>query len=129
MAQQVRGDSRKTIAQFAAAHPEVTCDVVLVDGAHTKEVVLSDLRQFHKLARRGGETRLVADDMDNPEVAAAWDIAVAEGLIVEPELVVDNDVADSGRDMGFQCLVGSEGLLGFAWYAPGASMAHPGRSS
>ena len=43
------GDSLTTLPRFAAIHPEVKCDVILVDGGHSHSVATADLRNFRKL--------------------------------------------------------------------------------
>ena len=111
----VRGDSRSTIARFAALHPEVKCDVIFVDGGHSTEIALSDFRQFRELAH--SETKVIADDMQNGDVAAAWAAAIAEGLIVELEPVLhDNDIADVKWKNSAEV---TKGALGVARYKEG----------
>jgi cephalosporin hydroxylase len=114
----IRGDSRETIARFAAAHPNVKCDVILVDGDHSMEGALNDLRAFSKMARGGA--KLVADDMSKSAVAAAWDIVVSDGLIAEPELVHDNDLYVNG----FAPCESQHALLGFARYVHMSERRH-----
>ena len=45
-----RGDSTKTLVQFMAEHPDVKCDVISVDGAHSKHFPDKDLNNFKYLA-------------------------------------------------------------------------------
>ncbi|CEL93629.1 unnamed protein product [Vitrella brassicaformis CCMP3155] len=37
------GHSRVTVPEFHRTHPDVTCDLMLVDGGHTRDIALSDL--------------------------------------------------------------------------------------
>ncbi len=109
----VRGDSRSTIARFAALHPEVACDVIFVDGGHSTEIALSDFRQFRELAH--SETKVIADDMQSDgNVASAWGVAIAEGLIVELSVLTDSDVADAKDRSNVEV---TQGALGVGRYA------------
>jgi hypothetical protein len=45
----LKGDSRKTVPQFMAEHPDVYCDVLSIDGAHTK-IAADDLRNMKYLS-------------------------------------------------------------------------------
>lgn len=46
----VRGSSLETVPAFAAAHPNVQCDILSVDGGHTYEIGLVDIANMKKLA-------------------------------------------------------------------------------
>ena len=76
------GDSLKTVPQFTAKHPEVKCDVILVDGGHSHSVAIGDLRNFRKLANVERNV-LILDDINMQPVSAAWIGAQAEGLTVQ----------------------------------------------
>lgn len=56
------GDSRQTIPQYIADHPEVvgTFDFVHVDGGHELSCFLSDIEQAMKLVKSGGI--IIVDD-------------------------------------------------------------------
>lgn len=58
----VYGDSHETVPRFAAAHPEVKCDVIFVDGDHTYRGALEDFRNMRALANSQRHL-LVADDV------------------------------------------------------------------
>lgn len=44
------GNSMETLSRFRRAHPEVTCDLIVVDGGHTREVCRSDYENFKGMA-------------------------------------------------------------------------------
>jgi len=54
------GDSRITVPEFHRTHPDVTCDLMLVDGGHTRDIALSDLSNFRRMASE--RNILVFDD-------------------------------------------------------------------
>lgn len=54
------GDSRDTIPAFAKAHPDIKCDIIIVDGGHMDDVAKADLTNFAKMAAAGH--LLVIDD-------------------------------------------------------------------
>lgn len=60
------GDSTKTLPAFAAAHPDVRCDLILVDGGHTYEIASADIRNFAAMAGPG--STVIVDDTP----CAAW---------------------------------------------------------
>ena len=76
------GDSTKTVSRFAAIHPEVKCDVILVDGGQSHSVAIGDLRNFRKLANVERNV-LVLDDINLQPVTTAWIEAEAAGLTVQ----------------------------------------------
>ena len=76
------GDSLKTVPRFAAIHPEVKCDIILVDGGHSHSVAIGDLRNFRKLVNLERNV-LVLDDINMPPVTTAWNEAQADGLTVQ----------------------------------------------
>ncbi|KAI9034086.1 hypothetical protein DFJ74DRAFT_700485 [Hyaloraphidium curvatum] len=82
------GDSRRTVPEFAAAHPEVRCDVVIVDGGHDEAAASADLKNMRRLAAR--RNFLLMDDLQgygdwSKGVQKAWDGAKKEGWVREIE--------------------------------------------
>lgn len=61
----IDGDSHQTIPRFLADNPELTFDLVTVDGDHTKKGALQDLRQVLPRLSLGGV--IVFDDISHPE--------------------------------------------------------------
>ena len=43
------GDSKKTLPVFYTKHPDVKCDVVVVDGGHSTDVASADFDNFRKM--------------------------------------------------------------------------------
>ena len=76
------GNSLNTVPQFAARHPKVKCDVILVDGGHTLSVAIGDLRNFRKLANVERNV-LILDDTNMWPISKAWNEAKEQGLVVE----------------------------------------------
>ena len=46
----VKGDAKQTIPRYAATHGDTMCDVIHIDGEHTRGGILSDLMYFQTLA-------------------------------------------------------------------------------
>jgi hypothetical protein len=44
------GDSMKTLPEFQRKYPNVTCDVMIIDGGHTTHICKSDFVNFRKMA-------------------------------------------------------------------------------
>lgn len=80
--QVIVGDSRVTVPSFHAMWPDVRCDLIFVDGGHTEAAAEADLRNFEPMANRTHHIVLM-DDVDNPDVARAWDNLLASGRAVE----------------------------------------------
>jgi predicted O-methyltransferase YrrM len=60
----VSGDSHKTIPEFLAKHPDLSFDLITVDGDHSIEGAWDDLANVVARLRVGGV--IVFDDIDNP---------------------------------------------------------------
>ena len=58
------GCVRQTLPTY---QPEVLCDLILIDGAHTYEAVASDLKNGRRISRCNATVLL--DDWRDPEVA------------------------------------------------------------
>jgi len=56
--------------------------MILVDGGHSVEVALADIRNFALLASQPHNVMIV-DDMNYPAVATAWKIALRSGIVEE----------------------------------------------
>lgn len=87
----VIGDSLETLPRYADTHPHAF-DLVFVDGGHSKEIADSDIRHACRLARPRG--LVVVDDVIpwfrwGAGPYAAWNEAVASGLLEPVELRVD----------------------------------------
>jgi len=75
----ILGDSTKTIPTFKSLHPDFKCDVIFIDGGHTYEVALEDIRNMAGLAAE--KAWVAIDDIGWHEVTSAVETAVKEGLI------------------------------------------------
>ena len=75
------GDSALTLTDVVRKNEEETrrADFVFVDGAHTYEAALRDLRNAHSRSKRPGAT-LVVDDCSG-DVYRAWTDVMKEGLV------------------------------------------------
>mmetsp|Transcript_114881 Transcript_114881/g.199023 ORF Transcript_114881/g.199023 Transcript_114881/m.199023 type:complete len:280 (+) Transcript_114881:106-945(+) len=84
------GDSTKTLPQFHAQHPDVKCDLIIVDGGHSLPVATADLLNFVVMA--SASHILVIDDTycNAPSCVgptSAWQNLIAKGCIQEVERV------------------------------------------
>lgn len=82
---------------FADTHPDTTFDLVFVDGGHTHEIAIGDIRSLRRLAH--ADTILVVDDMlpHRPwgvGVISAWTEAIATGVVAQSALVADGVEVD-----------------------------------
>jgi predicted O-methyltransferase YrrM len=60
----ITGDSHKTVPEFFSSNPDLTFDLITVDGDHSIEGAWSDLCNVVSRLRIGGV--IVFDDIDNP---------------------------------------------------------------
>ena len=82
----ILGDSATTIPVFAKTRPDVKCNLIFVDGGHTKEQVMKDLEAFRGMVNQTHHV-LVVDDTDFPDVQAGWHDYIEMGLAVEHKKV------------------------------------------
>ena len=76
------GDSRTTLLQYLHSTTPLTCDMMLVDGGHSVEVALADIRNFALLASQPHNIMII-DDIPDAPVASAWKIARRSGIVQE----------------------------------------------
>ena len=84
----VEGNSAVAVPTYAQTHPQTTCDVIHIDGAHDGPFPAADFDNARRFARADGGTFIVFDDCNCDTewcVAplAVFKKAVAEGLIEE----------------------------------------------
>jgi predicted O-methyltransferase YrrM len=72
-------------ADVRAAEPGLTCDLLFVDGDHSYEAVVTDLRAWLPGLKPGGV--LAMHDIDAPPVRQAFDEIVAGRLSAPPQVV------------------------------------------
>ena len=76
------GDSNVTIPAFTKQHPDVQCDLIVVDGGHSYFMANADLSNFRHLASK--VHLLIVDDYHNkPIVKKAWIQNVKSGKVQE----------------------------------------------
>lgn len=84
------GNSRETVPKWIDNNTKngIKCDVFSVDGDHTYEGALIDIKNSAKATRKGGY--IILDDM-NPggPTRKAFDEVVREGILEEPKCVED----------------------------------------
>lgn len=91
-AQFISGDSHKAVPQYLSANPELTFDLITVDGDHSIEGAWDDLINVVPRLRVGGV--IVFDDIDNPYcpgLLGVWEQFMKrypelKGLVVENPL-------------------------------------------
>ncbi len=68
----ISGDTQKTLPQFPRNHPEDLFDLAAIDGDHSEEGAMRDLRNVAPRIASGG--LLVFDDLTNPNcpLAGVW---------------------------------------------------------
>ena len=54
------GDSSKTLPQFQKTHPNVSCDLVFIDGGHSTKICLADFYNFKKISHK--DTIVIVDN-------------------------------------------------------------------
>ena len=85
----VMGDSTDTVPHFIRERPDQKCNILFVDGGHTKDVAAADIANMAPLANHTFH-RLIVDDADWGPVREAWDEAVAGGMVKETGVVASN---------------------------------------
>lgn len=82
--QVIWGDSTKTMPTFIKEHPEVKCEIMVVDGGHSLDVAVSDIYSFSEMASE--DHVLIVDDTpcdqewcDGP--TEAWNAFVEAGCL------------------------------------------------
>ena len=80
--QVVFGDSTEKLEAYSFQGKP--CALIFIDGGHTYDTALSDIRQLEKAARPaidGGHT-LLLDDPNHPDVGRAWQAAINDGIVL-----------------------------------------------
>jgi len=81
-----------TVPTFRKLNPHLTFDLIFIDGGHTYDLAIGDLANMRAFA--GPDTVLVMDDITpwyewGVGPTLAWQQAVAEGFVVQQELIKD----------------------------------------
>ena len=80
------GDSRWTLPEFYRIHPEVTCDLIVIDGGHYHNVPFKDLQNFREMASQ--TNLIILDDQPGPyyfkdSIDLMWKEMVGSGMVKE----------------------------------------------
>ena len=99
------GDSLHTVPLYARNHPDVKCDVLVVDGGHSYEVAYGDLVNMRALANRNHHV-LIFDDYPGlsdllPELGLAWDRLRSEGYVVDKYACAEGPTRKRGFVVGY----------------------------
>ncbi len=98
------GDSRTSIPEFQELYPDVTCDLIVIDGGHYKDVPQKDLRNFRRLA--SFYHLIVLDDQPGPSyfkdsIDLMWNTAIRRGKVKELFVCMnDKSIATLDREKG-----------------------------
>ena len=81
------GDSREAVPRYfklnTASRPTTSapsCDLMLIDGGHVFDVVLSDIYNFARVASRPHNV-IIVDDTNDRQVLTAWQAALSSGIV------------------------------------------------
>lgn len=83
----ILGPSETTVNEFKRQNPDVHCDVISIDGDHSTEGTLADLRNFRELA--SCRNWVLMDDAGWNSTNTAWQRAKDEGIITQVECFAD----------------------------------------
>lgn len=99
----VIGDSKLTVPRYRAEHPQVSFDIVFIDGGHDCQTVSADIANLKLLSHLG--TSVVIDDLTpwlpwGKGPARAWSEAMRQGLIVQAEMYKDGQLVHAMEPPG-----------------------------
>ena len=99
------GDSTETLPEFRRRHPDVYCDLMVVDGGHSSRVCKADLVNFQQLASK--DNVVVLDNYPqrrsnySQKLGAAWEWAKRVGVVSEMfHCRVERKATDFGFSVG-----------------------------
>ncbi len=70
------GDSQQSMSDFYIAHPDVRCDVIVVDGGHYDDVPAADIKNFRQFVDVTEQHIVLIDDFPTH---TPWAVAVEIG--------------------------------------------------
>jgi predicted O-methyltransferase YrrM len=79
--QLVIGDSARSVPDFIKLNPHVKCDLIFIDGGHTYEQAMADLKNMKALANPQGHVVVIDDVSLSETVQQAWLHGLQDGLI------------------------------------------------
>lgn len=94
----ILGDSAKTVPEFKRQNPEITFDLVFIDGGHEYETARADIQNMLPLCN--SSTAVIIDDLTpwykwGKGPTKAWSEAIQNGLIQQDELFNDGRAVQS----------------------------------
>ncbi|KAK2150229.1 hypothetical protein LSH36_417g04010 [Paralvinella palmiformis] len=99
------GDSRKTLPAFHRQHPEVSCDLIVIDGGHTTDICKADFFNFKQMA--SADSVVILDNYPqkswkfNKILGDVWEWAKRNGEVSEIfRCHVDRKPSDFGLSVG-----------------------------
>ncbi|CAD7932613.1 unnamed protein product [Amoebophrya sp. A25] len=81
------GPSQESVEEFHRLYPDITCDVISVDGDHSTEGTYTDLVNMRKMATC--RNWVLMDDAGWNSTNTAWQKAKDDGIITQMECFVD----------------------------------------
>jgi predicted O-methyltransferase YrrM len=98
----ITGDSKITVPEYAAAHPDEKFDLIFIDGGHNYDCIFADLLNCRQLAYK--DTLIIIDDYVG-DVKTVVDIWIQSGQLI----LLDCNSADEnyipGRNGGWRIWV------------------------
>ena len=79
------GDSKVTVPAFAKYHPNIKCDIVIVDGGHNYREAKADLRNLRAMAQTSYNFLIIDDHPSDtlPGVKKAWEEELSANQLQE----------------------------------------------
>lgn len=77
------GDSRSTLPTYHHKYPNVTFDLIHIDGGHQREVYSADWKNSLDMSLKG--SLLIFDDTDNNKINAFLDEEIQKGVVSEAD--------------------------------------------
>ena len=75
----IEGNSLIALPDYHDKNPDLVFDLIFIDGGHSHEVALLDIRNMKNFAHE--DTLLIIDDLRFPQVIKAWEKCIDEGII------------------------------------------------
>ena len=80
------GDSQKTLPKFREMHPNVKCDLAVIDGGHVGNVPMNDFQNFYEMVEPSSNHLVILDDWPSAysvaiDMATMWINATENGEV------------------------------------------------
>ncbi len=66
------GDSRQSISEFYKSHPDIRCDVIVIDGGHLDDVPAADIKNFRQFVDVNKQHTVLIDDFPSHYAWSVW---------------------------------------------------------